>query len=113
MIACLRVCIALFFIVALPASAESLNCSGGIVSEGDSKVSVAFKCGQPLFKDSFCAPVYYNPMLKSIPEPSATIIVPCQQTDEWLYDRGPGSLLATVRFRSGTVQSIIYGPARH
>jgi hypothetical protein len=35
--------------------------------------------------------------------------VPCQQTDEWLYDRGPGNLMATVRFRSGSVLSIVYG----
>jgi hypothetical protein len=31
------------------------------------------------------------------------------QIEEWLYDRGPGNLLATVRFRYGVVQSITYG----
>ncbi|MGY4828132.1 DUF2845 domain-containing protein [Sphaerotilaceae bacterium SBD11-9] len=35
--------------------------------------------------------------------------MPCQQVDEWLYDRGPGNLVATVRFRAGTVWSITYG----
>jgi hypothetical protein len=29
--------------------------------------------------------------------------------EEWLYDRGPGNLLAVVRIRSGVVQSIHYG----
>ena len=93
----------------LPADAESLRCSGGIAAEGDSRLSVAFKCGQPLLKDSFCASVYYNQTLLPVPEPFASTFVPCQQTDEWLYDRGPGNLMATVRFRSGTVQSITYG----
>jgi hypothetical protein len=35
--------------------------------------------------------------------------VPCQQIEEWLYERGPGQLTATVRFRAGVVQSIRYG----
>jgi hypothetical protein len=29
--------------------------------------------------------------------------------DEWLYDRGPGNLMVTVRFRGGAVQAIEYG----
>jgi hypothetical protein len=93
----------------LPAHAESLRCTGGSVAEGDSRVAVVFKCGQPLLKDSFCAPVYYSNSLHPVPEPIATALVPCQTTDEWLYDRGPGHLVATVRFRSGTVSSIRYG----
>ena len=32
--------------------------------------------------------------------------------EEWLYDRGPGNLMATVRFRGGVVQSIRYGAPR-
>lgn len=39
-----------------------------------------------------------------LPAPS----VPCQEIEEWLYDRGPGNLVATVRFRAGVVQSITY-----
>lgn len=92
-----------------PALAESLHCSGGIVAEGDSRVAVAYKCGEPLLKDSYCAPVYTRKSLRPVPEPWASTLVPCQQTDEWLYDRGPGNLMATVRFRAGTVQSISYG----
>lgn len=96
---------------ALDARAESLRCSGGIAGEGDSRLSVVHKCGQPLLKDSFCAPVYYSQSLNLVPEPFASSFVPCQLTDEWLYDRGPGNLLATVRFRSGVVQSIVYSRA--
>ena len=90
----------------LHAQAESLRCNGGIVDEGDSRVSMLYKCGQPLLKDSFCAPVYYNGQLNPVPEPFAGIVVPCQQIDEWLYDQGAGKLMATVRIRSGIVLSI-------
>lgn len=94
---------------ALPAQAESLRCTGGIAAEGDSRVAVAYKCGQPMLADSYCAPVYYRGSFNVVPEPWASAYVPCQQVDEWLYDRGPGNLMATVRFRAGTVWSITYG----
>ncbi len=97
----------------LPAHAESLRCSGGIAAEGDSKISVVYKCGQPLLQDSFCAPVYYGPSGQAVPEPFASAFVPCQQTEEWLYERGPGNLVATVRFRSGKVSSVTYGRVPH
>jgi len=95
------------------AHAESLRCTGGIAAEGDSRVAVAFKCGPPLLHDSYCAPVFYGQTLQPVPEPFASTYVPCLQTDEWLYDRGPGNLVATVRFRSGRVQSIVYGREPH
>ena len=100
-------------LAALPwaARAESLRCSGGIASEGDSRLSVAHKCGQPVLKDNYCAQVVYSSTWQPVPEPFASVYVPCQPIEEWLYDRGPGNLMATVRFRSGLVQSIVH--ARH
>lgn len=109
---CLRVVkwvAAMAFASWLPAQAESLRCSGGTANEGDTRVSVAYKCGQPALKDSYCAPVYYGASIEPVPEPFASAYVPCQPIDEWLYDRGPGYLVATVRFRAGKVQSIVYG----
>ncbi len=90
------------------AQAESLRCNGQIASEGDSRLSVYYKCGQPTLADSHCAPVVYAPTLQLVPEPWASTVVPCQLVEEWLYDRGEGNLVATVRFRSGVVQSIRY-----
>ena len=91
--------------------AESLRCCGGSVDEGDSRISVAYKCGPPLLTDRYCAPVYYSDSLtlRAVPEPFASTYVPCQPTEEWLYERGPGNLVATVRFRWGKVLSILYG----
>jgi hypothetical protein len=91
------------------ATAESLRCPGGMVSEGDSRLSVIYKCGQPQLADTYCAPVYYPGTLEVVPQPLASAIVPCQVVEAWLYERGPGNLLATVYLRSGVVQSINYG----
>lgn len=97
-------------LLATPAAhaAESLRCQGGIASEGDSRLSVAHKCGQPLLKDNYCAQVVYSSTWQPVPEPFASTFVPCQPVEEWLYDRGPGNLMATVRFRAGVVQSIVH-----
>ncbi len=91
------------------AHAESLRCAGGIVAEGESKLALVAKCGQPVLTDAYCAPLYQNPHTYPVPEPYASRILPCQLTEEWLYDRGPGNLWATVRLRSGVVLSITYG----
>jgi Protein of unknown function (DUF2845) len=91
------------------AHAESLRCNGHSAAEGDSRISVLFKCGEPLLKDSYCAPVFYAPTWQPVPDAVAGALVPCHPVEEWLYDRGPGNLMATVRFRSGTVRSISYG----
>lgn len=91
------------------AQAESLRCTGGIAAEGDSRLSLVYKCGQPQLADSFCAPVFYGSWPNPVPEPFAGAIVPCQLTEQWLYERGPGSLTATVTLRAGRIQSISYG----
>lgn len=98
--------------LALPlgaAQAESLRCAGGIVAEGDSRLSLVYKCGQPQLADSFCAPVFYGSWPTPVPEPFASSVLPCQLTELWLYERGPGNLVATVTLRAGRVQSISYG----
>jgi hypothetical protein len=92
-----------------PAHAETLRCNGSSAAEGDSRVSVLYKCGKPLIADSFCAPVVYAQTLQPVPDVVAAAVLPCLPVEEWVYDRGPGNLVATVRFRAGIVQSIRYG----
>jgi hypothetical protein len=98
------------FALAAPrlASAESLRCDNGIAAEGDSRLALAYKCGVPLARDSYCSPVFYTGTPYLVPEPIAGYSVPCLQTEEWLYERGTGNLLATVRIRGGRIQSITY-----
>lgn len=107
-----RIVLVLFLAVAGPVSsaqAESLRCEGASASEGDSKLSVLHKCGRPLISDAYCEPVYYAGTANPLPAAIAGAHVPCQPIEEWLYDRGAGNLMATVRFRAGVVQSIRYG----
>lgn len=105
-----RLAVAVALLAFLPTGgAETLRCNGAIASEGDSRLSVLYKCGQPLLADTFCAPVYFWGTPQPIPAPLVPLGVPCQTVEEWLYDRGPGNLTATVRFRDGRVQSIRYG----
>jgi hypothetical protein len=94
-----------------PAHAETLRCNGQSAGEGESRISVLRKCGQPQLQDSYCAPVYYPQALEPLPGWYARSVAPCLPVEEWYYDRGPGNLSATVRFRSGVVQSISYGQA--
>lgn len=97
-----------------PAHAESLRCNGQSADIGDSRVSLLYKCGEPLLRDSFCAPVYVagatppGQLPKPLPAPLALAAAGCVVVDEWLYDRGPGHLMATVRLQSGVIQSIRY-----
>jgi hypothetical protein len=102
-------CTVVIATVSTVASAESLRCNGQSVSEGDTRLALRYNCGEPLLADTYCAPVYYAPTFQPVPEPFASIVVPCQLVEEWLYERGPGNLLAVVRIRSGVVQSIQYG----
>lgn len=96
---------------ALPAHAESLRCNGSSASEGEPRLAVLYKCGEPLLKDSYCAPWVQSGTLQPVPSAYAAAVAPCQPVEEWVYDRGPGNLMATVRFKSGVVQSIVYGRA--
>jgi hypothetical protein len=99
---------------AAPARAESLRCNGHSAEVGDSRVSLLFKCGEPVVRDSFCAPLFVNAapapgaVPQPLPAPLAQAVAGCVVVDEWLYDRGPGHLMATVRLQSGVIQSIRY-----
>jgi Protein of unknown function (DUF2845) len=106
----LRAALTLSVVALVPAAqAESLRCNGAIAAEGDSRLSVLYKCGQPVLADAYCEPVYYVGTGHLVPSPVAGAFAPCLAVEEWLYDRGPGNFMATVRIRAGVVQSIRYG----
>lgn len=105
----LHCCLALSLAWPALAGAESLRCEGGTVSEGDSRLSLAYKCGEPKLRDAYCSPVYYPGTLEVMPDTYALRVVPCLEVEEWLYERGPGRLVVTVFLRSGVVRAISYG----
>ena len=94
----------------LDVHAESLECNRQLVQIGDSKISVLLKCGEPIFKDSFCKPRGPITIDQIDGNRKTTIdIAQCQQVDEWSYNPGSGRFITTLHFESGEVRSIKYG----
>lgn len=103
------------------AQAQSLQCTEGVVREGDARLWLLRSCGQPAIADAYCArgftppqqtpqPVLVVPHAYGVVQPVQPVPqVTCIPTDEWLYERGDGNLPAFVRIREGKVISIRYG----
>lgn len=101
-------CLALLALAAAPGvRAESLRCNGRIMEVGEPRVNVVRLCGEPVAADSYCRPVEVMPP-RGQRWPWYAQDLPCRPVDEWLYDRGPGNLMALVRFEAGRIHSIEY-----
>ncbi len=96
-------------LAALPVQAESLACSAGTVSEGDSRLALIYKCGPPMLADAHCSPVYQAGARHPVPVWLAAPHLPCLVTERLLYERGEGRLVAVVNLHAGVVRSISYG----
>lgn len=99
----------LALMVSAPARAESLRCEGRSVAEGDSRLALLHACGAPQLADTVCAPLTVAGASRPLPPSWSGTLLPCVPVEEWLYDRGPGALMATVRLRDGRILSIRYG----
>jgi hypothetical protein len=69
--------------------AGTLNCNGGIVSSGDSRVDLVIKCGKPDWKDSLYG------------ENSGV--------EEWTYNFGPSQFMRIITIRNGKIANIRTG----
>jgi hypothetical protein len=90
------------------ASADSISCDGGIVSDGDSVVDLLMKCGQPAWKESHQEEFTdrLGPGLKQ-----RTYVT----VEQWTYNFGPQQLLRTVTIKNGVVTGVKtgqYGPSK-
>jgi hypothetical protein len=74
------------------AQADTMICSKGILSIGDSKYDTFNKCGEPAMKDVYQVPVGRG---------SATVTV-----EEWTYDFGPTQFVYIVHLQEGKVARI-------
>jgi Protein of unknown function (DUF2845) len=83
-------------------SAASLDCSGGIISVGDSRADLLAKCGPPDSKES-----HYEE-LSSRPDQSVRqkLFV---TVEEWTYDFGPSRFTRIVTLTNGKVADIRSG----
>ena len=101
--------IAIGALVPAAARAEQLRCTGGFAVEGDSRLAVLQKCGEPRLRDTVCLPVWQRGVYGTGPVPWVALSPGCEPVEEWLYDRGPGYLPATLRFRWGRVAGVLSG----
>ncbi len=87
---------------AVSQSAFAFRCDGGLVTEGDSKVSVRAKCGIPTWTDIWREETIELPDTDF--ERSLVRI-----NERWVYNPGPTKLLRIVTFRDGRVSAIETG----
>lgn len=73
-------------------SVAQLRCGNDLVHEGDYKVQVLLKCGEPLFAERIydCRPYGWG----------------CSVVEQWTYDLGPYRMLRVLTFRNGRVAEI-------
>ena len=102
--------LALQGLLANPAQAQTtLRCKNDLAQVGDRKASVLQKCGEPVFRDSFCKPVEQQ-QLPGTGQSKVTVNVQaCEQVDEWTYNPGRGQFMTVLRFESGALRAITYG----
>ena len=90
------------------ASAQSLNCGGGLFGVGDSKISVVQRCGEPMYKEAICVPrpemVWMPSNYPGAPAQQA-VVQQCVPMEEWTYYRGQGNFMSIARFYNGTIES--------
>ncbi len=88
--------------------AHALRCGTKIVSKGDHKTSVRFKCGEP---EAVEARVIYRTLHLTYHLRGDQIIVPVA-VEEWLYNFGPRRLMRQLWFENGKlvrIRSLGYG----
>ncbi len=92
----------LIFSLLWAAPAAALRCGTDLVHEGDHKIEVLNKCGEPLWQERWRDEVFERSSFDTLEK--RTIVV-----EEWIYDFGPTRLLYIVRFRNGRVSAIDTG----
>jgi hypothetical protein len=94
------------FVIAMPASAETLRCKGDIVQVGDTKATVTQKCGSPAMTDSFCEKTE-----RRIRDSSGKVafIETCENVDIWTYNPGKGQFWTNLYFAEGELREMKYG----
>lgn len=98
--------VCLLVLLAHSAKAESLRCNGDIVEVGNAKVDVYRKCGEPVFKDTFCEKI---PIKVKQSDGTFNIIEHCEYVDVWTYNPGKGQFWTNLYFSQGRLREMRYG----
>lgn len=95
------------------AQAQTLNCNRDFAQLGDAKYTILQKCGEPVFKDSFCKKTEPNAGLfaPTVPTPPVNGVIvqnACEPVEEWTYKPGSGQFVTLLLFENGALKSIRY-----
>ncbi len=96
------------------AGVQTLNCNRDFAQLGDSKFTILQKCGEPVFKDSFCkkTDTTGQPFVAQAPAGrKGNVIInqnACEQVEEWTYKPGSGQFVTLLQFENGALKSIRY-----
>ena len=110
--------LALGFVLAISASAQSLRCKGDFAQIGNSKGTILQKCGEPMLKDSFCRPAqpaanadntFMAGNTGNAGNTTNITVNACVNVDEWTYNPGFGQFMTMLQFEAGELKSIRYG----
>lgn len=82
--------------------AATLDCRGGIISTGDSRVDLLGKCGEPDAKES-----HDEEITERLDDGSKRKIF--ITVEDWTYNFGPNQFMRIVTLRNGTVANIRTG----
>jgi hypothetical protein len=89
------------------ARAEGLECRGRLVSEGDSKVDLLGKCGEPTRRDQReeeRATLLFDPTSQTSVEKRVRVVV-----EQWTYDQGSNRFVRFVTLENGKVRRVETG----
>lgn len=99
----------IFFILAFAGTivcaelhAATLDCRGGIVSSGDSRVELLMKCGEPTSKESHQEELI-GWTAEGIRQKTYMTV------EEWTYDFGPSKLTRIATLKNGALADIRTG----
>jgi hypothetical protein len=95
----------LIFLLTFPivsVHAASLDCEGGIVSTGDSRVDLLMKCGEPDSKESHDEELTERLDQSSRQKTFITV-------EEWTYNFGPSQFMRIVTLRNGKISNLRTG----
>lgn len=98
-------------LAATPAE-SALRCGARLVTEGDRKLDVLARCGEPaLIEERLAYRTLRRPALTPLPGKHGSVVhdsvvIPID-LEEWTYNFGPRRLMRLVRFANGRVVEIV------
>jgi hypothetical protein len=113
------------FVLISASSADAFRCGSRVVSDGDYKAEVLYKCGEPQLVEEYLiyqtivedlishrrtiqshqVPIFGTQEVYEIP-PGHTLLKTPIRVEDWTYNFGPNRLMQRLRFVQGRLKEI-------